>query len=234
MVPRASEVKALDTVSIINLSISLSYSRITRISSINCKSNAEAQRHREKHRRHPKHEDTKTQRPPTCEGSPQITQKDTDELSDAAVSRIDGGNVGDLAIAAHRWKARLLRTRAFVANGPPTGRRARGASVPPHPSPVSKGGAIHSATEDEERRGLRSSRVQAAGPGYGDDRSLSERYPGPAVPGRCPTTAGTSPVFESRERPSVCICVICGQIAMGGRRCDAFVFAMCVGGWRAC
>ena len=45
--------------------------------------------------------------------------------------QIDGGNAGDLTIAC-RWEAGLLRTRAFVAAMLPTGRRARGASVPPY------------------------------------------------------------------------------------------------------
>ena len=49
---------------------------------------------------------TKTRRhkgnPPTRENCPQITQIHTDGSFDAAVPRIDGGNVGDLAIANYR------------------------------------------------------------------------------------------------------------------------------------
>ena len=50
-------------------------------------------------------------------------------------------NNADLTIAAFRWEARLLRTRAFVAAMLPTGRRARGASVPPRPSSFLEGEA---------------------------------------------------------------------------------------------
>ena len=74
-----------------------------------------------------RHEDTKA----TNARKPQITQIDADGFIDAAVPRIDGGNVGDLAIADYRLEARQLRTRAFVAAMLPTGRRARGASIPP-------------------------------------------------------------------------------------------------------
>jgi len=110
--------------------------------------------------------------------------------------------IGDLTIAAHRWNARLLRTQAFVAAMLPTGRRARGASVPPHP--------FHQLWM--ARPAL--SRAQAAGQDIRDGRSRPERLSGPAVPDRRSTTAGTSPRVRV-SRTAICvICVICGQIAM--------------------
>jgi len=88
-----------------------------------------------------KHEDTKASQsgPPTHRRKPQITQMNADEIPDGAVPRMDGGTVGDLAIADHRLEAHQLRTPASVVAMLPTGRRARGASIPPRPSPVWKG-----------------------------------------------------------------------------------------------
>ena len=146
--------------------------------------------------------------------------------------RIDGGTGGDLTIADHRVEARQLRTQASVVAVLPPGRRARGASIPPHSSPVWKGGAVHPATEDEEWRGLRSQRAQAAGPGHRDDRSRSERWHDPAVPGRRSTSAGTSPRARVSGAVICVICVICGQCARERRSLclRVFVFAMCLGG----
>jgi hypothetical protein len=55
---------------------------------------------------------------------------------DAAMLAVDGGIAGDLTIADRRLEAHQLRTRAFVAAALPTGRRAGGASVPPHLTPT--------------------------------------------------------------------------------------------------
>jgi len=64
-------------------------------------------------------------------------------------AEIDGGTAGDLAIAGHRWEARLLRTRAFVTAELPTGRHAYGASVPPSLSRVWKGGTFRQLLEKQ-------------------------------------------------------------------------------------
>jgi len=143
-------------------------------------------------------------------------------LRSAAVPRIDGGTVGDLAIAAHRCEARQLRTQASVVAILPPGRRARGASVPPYLDE----GIFRSTTGQDERRGLRSSRAQTGGQGNGDECSHSETLSCPPGPGRRPT-AGTSPVlklgwgFFAPPIVSAFICVICGFSCDG---CVAFAF----------
>jgi len=107
---------------------------------------------------------------------------------------IDGGTGGDLTIAASRREARLLRTQAFVTAALPPGTTCPGRVGSACPfSFFERRGAVHPATNDEEWRGLRSSRAQAAGWGLRDDRLRSEWCPRHAVPDRRPTTAGTSP-----------------------------------------
>jgi hypothetical protein len=71
---------------------------------------------------------------------------------------IDGGTVGDLTIAAHRWHVRPLQARALVAAKRPTGRRARGASVPPDLSQIGRDSVPSLLLKREEKgRGLPSS-----------------------------------------------------------------------------
>jgi hypothetical protein len=66
----------------------------------------------------------------------QITQIDADSSLDAEVPLLAAEQIGDLTIAANRWAAQHLRTLASVVAVLSTGRRARGASVPPRLFPM--------------------------------------------------------------------------------------------------
>jgi len=167
----------------------------------------------------------------TC---PQITQINTDGLLDAAVPRIAGGAAGDLTIAAPGGKPvcseRERSSQPFIPPADaPGARRFRLA-----PLLFLMGGAVHPPTGDEEWRGLRSSRAQAAGTGHCDERVRSERWPLPAVPGCRSTTAGTS----ARDRVSqqtICVylCDLWVRWAMAFvssclRVCDDSVRSLCL------
>ena len=126
--------------------------------------------------------------------------------------KLTAEQIGDLTIAGHRWKARLLRTQAFVAAMLPTGRRALGASVPPHPSPVWK--RWHRPSTNCGWRGLRSTERRPL------DRATATnacvRSDGPVQ--RSPTVVRRRPgprrEVESRVGPSVSFSVplcLCGS-----------------------
>ncbi len=161
---------------------------------------------------------------------PQITQINADRQKKIPLQRI-----------GHIWVCRRKRRRSDDRRLPGEStstpdasvRRRRAVSRTPRlrrvgsASPLScfEGGHISSNRKKEQWRGLRSSRTQAAGSGIRDESSLLERLPGPAVPGRRPTAAGTSPRVESPWT----ICVYLRDLrltAMSSCLC-VFVFAMC-------
>ena len=144
---------------------------------------------------------------------------------------IDGGTVGDLSITAHRWEARQLRMQASVVAALPAGRRAWGASVPPH---FDQRGRASPPNHEMKGRSGEACALRERGP-LGRDIATNARVRSddsvqrpPAVVRRRP---GTRHVLDSREWPSVCICVICGHLAwmsvfaMPSCLC-VFVFAM--------
>jgi len=163
---------------------------------------------------------------PTLPTDPVFHRKDAKNaksltLHSAAVPRIDGGTVDDLAIAAHRCEARQLRTQASVVAILPPGRRARGASVPPRLEGVA-------AIRQQPGTGGEVCAPQSAGRRIGPSRrtlafGATVRSGGP---GRRPTV-GTSPVlklgwgFSAPPIVSAFICVICGFSCDG---CVAFAF----------
>jgi len=139
---------------------------------------------------------------------------------------IDGGTFGDLTIAAHRWEARLLRTRAFVAAVLPTGRRAQGASVPPRHSPVSNRIRFshHQRMRSGEACALRERRP--LGRDIAPDACVRSDCPAQRSPVVVRRRTGPRYVLESHMRPSAFICVICGFFRSVGGLGGLGVFAV--------
>ncbi len=178
-----------------------------------------ASRRRSRTRPRRKHKDTKTRRPLI---PPTHTKRRSLSLIDGCVAwRQNDRRSG---IACRRCEGRLLRTRTFVAVHLLTGRRARGASVPPLFRVVVVGDRLLSTIEcKREVASPALAKRRTAGPGNRGGSSLLQRLTGPAVTCRH-LAASTSPHGGIQRKPLCASSFSGGWVEIWVYLCDLWAF----------